>query len=193
MKHYQGSWVSFLSFFFAFLTTLVLQKKTRRVTCQKPLRNKRSNLRSQATRFVFENKTSLGKDRAPAPTVGCVSPRIKPHSRENPLSLCQLLWPTDTAANRENWTEARLIRDLLQNYSEWARPVTDPSLAVNVYFFMYLYQLNDVVSLFTVRKPGFRKGLFSVMKLSILLISFWTVWTLEQHKSSELNSTHHLG
>ena len=54
----------------------------------------------------------------------------------------------DLNSSKKNWTEAKLVNDLLTDYNPWARPRVDPREIVNVWFFMYLFLLNDVVSFY---------------------------------------------
>ena len=53
---------------------------------------------------------------------------------------------SDLNSSKKNWTEAKLVNDLLTDYNPWARPRVDPRETVNVWFFTYLYFLNDMVS-----------------------------------------------
>ena len=47
---------------------------------------------------------------------------------------------------KEELDRAKLVNDLLSGYNPWARPRIDPRETVNIWFFMYLYFLNDVES-----------------------------------------------
>ena len=44
---------------------------------------------------------------------------------------------SDLKSLKKNWTEAKLVNDLLTDYNPWARPRIDPRETVKVWFFMY--------------------------------------------------------
>ena len=67
----------------------------------------------------------------------------------------------DLNSSKKNWTEAKLVNDLLTDYNSWARPRVNPREIVNVWLFMYLFLLNDVVSFHqTLKKIVFSKLCF---------------------------------
>ena len=66
---------------------------------------------------------------------------------ESKLLNISTIFP-DLNSSKKNWTEAKLVNDLLTDYNPWARPRVNPREIVNVWLFMYLFLLNDVVSFY---------------------------------------------